>query len=133
MLWQTEILGRSYNAAASSEPDAPTLPSDTLEDYGGYTQVLWGFRPGWATGLRYEYGSASGDSTIDDALVSHDDDPLRDKRHRVSPLLVWHPTHFSRLRLQYNYDRAKHLDDDDAHTVWLGLEILYGQHGAHEY
>lgn len=133
VLWQTEIVGRSYDAAATSEPDGPALPSDTLKDYGGYTQVLWGFRPGWATGLRYEYGSASGDSTIDDVLVSHDDDPLRDERHRISPLLVWHPTHFSRLRLQYNYDRARHLDDDDAHTAWLGLEILYGQHGAHEY
>jgi hypothetical protein len=132
LLWQTEILGRTYDAASYSDPDGLTLPSDTLEDYGGYTQVLWGFHPGWATGLRYEYGSASGNSTIDDTLVSHNDDPFRDERHRLSPLLIWHPTHFSRLRLQYNYDHAESLDDD-AHTVWLGLEILYGQHGAHEY
>lgn len=133
VLWQTEIVGRSYDAAGYSDPEGPTLPSDTLDDYGGYTQLLWGFRPRWAAGLRYEYGSAHGDSTIDDVLVSHDDDPLRDERQRVSPLLVWHPTHFSRLRLQYNYDRAKHLKDDDAHTAWLGIEILYGKHGAHEY
>lgn len=133
VLWQTEILGRSYEAAAYSQPGQPSFPGETLEDYGGYTQLLWGFRPSWATGLRYEYASASGASVIDDALANHDDDPLRDDRHRVSPLLVWHPTHFSRLRLQYNYDRADHLDDTDAHTVWLGVEVLYGQHGAHEY
>jgi hypothetical protein len=133
LLWQTEILGRSYDAAASTDPAGPLLPKDTLEDFGGYTQILWGFRPGWAAGARYEYASASGDSTIDDVLESHDDDPLRDERHRFSPLLVWHPTHFSRLRLQYNYDRARHLDQDDAHTVWLGAEILYGEHGAHDY
>ena len=133
LLWQTEILGRSYDASASNDPGGPVLPGETLEDYGGYTQLLWGFRPGWAAGLRYELATARGDSTIDDALVNHNEDPVRDDRQRFSPLLVWHPTHFSRLRLQYNYDHARHLDGDDAHTVWLGAEILYGQHGAHDY
>jgi hypothetical protein len=48
-------------------------------------------------------------------------------------MLAWHPTEFSRLRLQYNYDHAQHLDDDTAHSVWLGFEILYGAHPAHKY
>lgn len=132
LLWQTEILGRSYEAAAYDD-GTTVLPSETLEDAGGYTQVLYGFHPGWAVGARYEYASGSGRSTVDGVSESREDDPTRDDRQRFSPLLVWHPTHFSRLRLQYNYDVADHLSHDDAHSVWLGLEVVYGMHGAHEY
>jgi hypothetical protein len=60
-------------------------------------------------------------------------DPFRDTRYRVSPLLVRHLSEFFRLRLQYNYDRADHLAQGDAHTVWLGVEFLYGAHPAHKY
>jgi hypothetical protein len=62
-----------------------------------------------------------------------DDDPFRDNRQRLSPLLLWHPSEFSRLRLQYNYDRADHLEDKDAHSVWLGVEFMYGAHPGHTY
>jgi len=51
----------------------------------------------------------------------------------VSPLLVWHASEFVRLRLQYNYDHAEHLDQRQAHAVWLGVEFLYGAHPAHKY
>ena len=68
-----------------------------------------------------------------DALPARQDDPLRADRLRISPLLLWHPTEFSRLRLQYNYDNTDTLVGGDAHTVWLGAEILYGEHGAHKY
>ena len=42
--WQTELIARDYEA--DSAP-ADALPSNTLRDVGGYTQVLYGFRPGW--------------------------------------------------------------------------------------
>lgn len=137
--WQTEVMRRdyevdSYGAAAGGDPDFPNdLPSETLNDMGGYTQLLWGFMPNWSAGLRLEYADASGDSVEDGELVSHNDDPARDRRWRFSPLLTWWPSHFSRLRLQYNYDNAKFLDDDDAHTVWMGMEVLFGAHTSHTY
>ncbi len=106
-----------------------------MQDYGLYTQLLWGFRRGWAAGLRYEY--ADGNSLNFDAesvdFVSHDTDGFRDDRHRISPLLVFHPSEFSRLRLQYNYDRVKHLSDAHIHSVWAGVEFLFGAHAAHTY
>lgn len=53
---------------------------------------------------------------------------------------MFHPTEFSRIRLQYNYDHALHLEFDglgsrgkDAHSVWLGFEVLIGSHPAHRY
>ena len=55
------------------------------------------------------------------------------KRHRVSPLLTFYPSEFSRLRLQYNYDRFDHARESAAHSVWLGLEFALGSHPAHEF
>ena len=109
------------------------LPGTILRDTGVYTQLLYGFQHRWAAGLRYEYASGSGQSVLDGALASRQTDPSRADRHRVSPLVVWQPTEFSRFRLQYNFDHAQHLDGNDAHTVWLGAEVLFGAHPAHVY
>jgi hypothetical protein len=141
MSWQTELMKRRYKAAgytagtASEDPDVfdQDLPGETLEDYGGYTQALLGFRHGWAAGLRAEYASGSGLSVEDGAPAGRTTDPTRDDRLRLSPLVTWWPSHFSRLRLQYNYDHARSLDGDEAHTVWLGLEVGIGAHPAHDY
>jgi hypothetical protein len=127
LVWQSEIMHRDYRANAHRD-EGETLPGDTLHDLGLYTQLLWGFRYRWAGGFRYEYATGWGDSVGGRAA-----DPMRDDRHRLAPLLVYRPTEFSRLRLQYNFDRADHLADDDAHSVWLGVEVLYGSHAAHRY
>ena len=58
-------------------------------------------------------------------------DPLRSNRHRISPLLVFYPSHFARLRLQYNYDDVTFSRDHTNHSVWFGVEFLYGAHPAH--
>ncbi len=135
VIWQSEVMKRDYRADSfyddlgTPDPaDDVAFPSDAIRDWGFYTQVLWGFRRNWAAGLRYEYAAPEGDDE-DEAKT----DPFRDRRHRISPLLVWQPTEFSRLRLQYNYDRAQHLDRGDAHSVWFGAEILFGAHAAHSY
>lgn len=132
-LWQTELMQRDFKAdrfVDDSNPDETvTLPGRTLHDWGLYTQLLYGFQYGWAAGLRYEYAGGSGES-----INGRKNDPFRSDRYRVSPLLAWHPTEFSRIRLQYNFDYAKHLTGrKDAHSVWLGFEIMYGAHAAHTY
>ena len=105
------------------------LAGAILRDWGLYTQVLWGIRHPWALGIRYEYASGSGASLPD----GRNQDSLRDDRHRLSPLVLWQPTEFTRFRLQYNYDRARFLEDDEAHSVWFAMEVLYGAHMAHTY
>jgi hypothetical protein len=131
---QSEFLYRHYDAGSFSgclvEGDncAPVqLPGETLRDWGFYAQALWGFQRGWATGLRVEHATGN-----DGGLVSHNDDPFRSNRWRLSPLLSFYPSEFSRIRLQYNYDHASDLDDD-AHTLWAGIEFLFGAHPAHTY
>lgn len=135
VLWQTEIMQRDYRADRVELPeqlDADGNPllfaRHTLHDWGLYTQAVYGFRPGWAAGVRFEYARGSGPS-----VEGRQADPFRDTRYRVSPLLAWHLSEFARLRLQYNYDRAQHLSQREAHSVWMGFEILYGAHPAHKY
>jgi hypothetical protein len=124
-VWQTEVMQRQFEADANA---AAGLSRDTLYDGGLHTQALYGFRSGWAAGLRYEFATGSGAS-----VGGRDADPLRADRHRLAPLVVWQPSEFSRLRLQYNWDDAGYLDDGQAHSVWLSLEVLYGAHPAHAY
>jgi len=120
--WQTEAMLRRYDAGA--DPTVP-LPAETLEDWGFYSQVLWGFHLGWVLGLRGEFVSGSnGANDVADAL-------LRGDRLRLSPNLTWYPTEFSKLRLQYNYDHGQAFGD--AYSVWLQLEFLLGAHAAHKF
>ena len=115
--WHTEVLRRRYDAG---DPGTPN--QEKLKDWGLFTQALWGFKPGWVVGLRWEYATADGDTA---------NDPLRDTRKRLSPNLTWYPTEYSKLRLQYNRDWAAHLADKTADTLWLQLEFSLGSHMAH--
>ena len=135
--WQTEYMRRRYEAAAASmdvtladgATETVNFPADTLEDWGMYTQLLYGPQINWAAGLRFEYASGRGFGYNHGGREA---DPFRNERYRVSPLISWRTSEFLRLRLQYNYDHATHLEDY-AHSVWLGFEWLYGAHPAHRF
>jgi hypothetical protein len=137
-----EVMARSYRADSFSGcaedvedgegcEDALALGSETLRDWGTWAQVLWGFRRPWAAGLRYEVAGGSGESV--GPYDGRGGDPFRDDRHRLSPLLVFYPSEYSRIRLQYNYDRADFSAQSSNHTVWLGLEFGLGPHAAHAF
>jgi len=89
-----------------------------------YSQVLWGFKPRWVAGFRGEW--ATGNTAANDA-----NDAFRGERIRLSPVLTFYPSEFSKIRLQYNYDHGQHFGED--HSVWLQMEFLLGAHGAHKF
>lgn len=129
-----EFIQRQLRADnAFDEEEGEEIAGDTLHDWGYYLQGLYGFTGRWAAGLRYEYTSGSGGSlTHEGEFEGRSDDPFRDDRWRIAPLLVYSPSEFSRLRLQYNIDDADHLEEV-VHSVWLGLEVLIGAHPAHSF
>jgi hypothetical protein len=151
--FQGEITGRTYDADGFSlavpplecldedgcEDVALRVGDETLHDWGFYAQLLWGFRRNWAAGVRVEHATASGDdfdleetfALGEPAYSSPSLDPWRDDRTRLSPLLVFHPSEFSRLRLQANYDWTQALQD--GLSVWAGIELSFGAHPAHAY
>jgi hypothetical protein len=148
VVWQTEFMLRDFQSE-SEEIDPDAIPAngdefrsdDELSDSGFYSYVLWGFEYGWVAGVRIETCSGSKDSIVRDDLgnrvgVTDGTDPFHDSRTRLSLMLAWHPTEFSRLRLQYNFDKADHLDDLDdetGHSIWFGFEFMFGAHAAHAY
>jgi hypothetical protein len=118
--FQAEGIWRNYEADEATAKDGDFFPADTLRDSGFYAQGLWGFTRRWVAGTRVEYADG------DDAQ-----NPLRDKRLRLSPNLTFYPSEFSKFRLQYNVDFAEHKEDKALHAVFLQFEFLVGKHGAH--
>jgi hypothetical protein len=134
---QGEYVARVFDTADQVDDADPlnpvALPGDTLRDHGGYLQALCGFAQHWSAGVRVEYATGEG-ASYDAATQTfgRDSDMFRADRLRVSPLLVFQPSEFSRLRLQYNFDDTDALADP-AHSVWLGFEVLIGTHPAHRF
>jgi hypothetical protein len=116
---QAEAMWRNYDAAATA-----TLPSAVFQDHGTYAQVVWGIKPMWTLGFRYD--SVGGDVG---------DDPLDSRfqpRERASLEGTWYMTEYSKLRAQYAYDRRSG-GFDDANSVWLQFEFILGAHAAHKF
>ncbi len=117
---QGELMQRRASVGASASQD---LPGTTFSDRGGYFQINWGYTAGKILALRIDRVSGDRGNPLEDALAP---------RWRVSPALTWFPTEFSKLRLQYNFDRRGPFQDD-AHSLWLQLEFLLGAHAAHKF
>jgi hypothetical protein len=109
--WQTEVMHRRRQ-----------VPHDVLTDLGGYTQVVANWSPDWETGLRAER-----------VLPLDGDDPeLAESEAKYAAAVTWHPSHFSRLRLQTSVaDRGG--GSDLIYGALLALELVTGTHGAHAF
>jgi hypothetical protein len=124
--WQTEFMYRRFEAGRGINESFPV--AETFDDWGLYSQVLWGFKKGWVAGIRGDYYDAQ-DSRFTDSLD-------RQSRSRISANLTWYPTEFSKIRLQYNHDfldRTFFLAGRDVDSVFLQFEFILGAHGAHKF
>jgi hypothetical protein len=115
----------SHYRAASFPGDAnnPAAPAETIDNWGMYSQVSYGFLPRWVGSLRGDWVTGqSGDFWAD---------PVLNDRYRISPALTFYPSEFSKIRLQYNYDRIENTGSEN--SVWLQFEFLLGAHSAHKF
>jgi hypothetical protein len=119
-MWSNFEAGRGLN---DSFPTA-----ETFHDWGAYSQVVWGFKQGWAAGVRADY------LHMQDSPIT--DDPDRQSRWRLSADLTFYPSEFSKIRLQYNHDMLQADTFNAAHdedSVFLMFEFALGAHGAHKF
>lgn len=124
--WQTEVMYRRFEAGRGMDETFPV--AETFQDWGLYSQLLWGFKKGWVAGVRGDY------LNMDDSRFT--DDITRQSRSRISANLTWYPTEFSKIRLQYNHDFMEEnffLADHDVDSVFLQFEFILGSHGAHKF
>jgi len=106
------------------------------EQSGWYLQSVYQFLPRWRVGLRYD-ALDSGSPAI--GLVSSGALPpeafpalLPSEPDRVTLMLDWTPSEFSRLRAQYAWDDARDAQERDRQFM---LKYLFGigAHGAHKF
>ncbi len=87
------------------------------EQSGWYLQGVYQLRPRWRAGLRYD--------ALDSGIAGVNPD-------RITAMLDWNPSEFSRIRAQYSWDDARATGDEDRQ---FRLQYIYGigAHGAHKY
>lgn len=117
--WQTEVMGRRFEAGENVDTG---LPEETMDNWGAYSQLCWGFNKRWVAGIRGDYVDGEKEAI----------DPLGFERWRLSPNLTFYSSEFSKIRLQYNYDDVLG-NNSSEHSVMLQCEFLLGSHGAHKF
>jgi hypothetical protein len=131
---QGEYLRRTENGEFTFDRFALGLPTayDNTQS-GWYLQSVYQFAARWRAGVRYDrLDSGTPDYR---ALVAFPVDyGTVDALHpeRVSVMLDWNPSEFTRLRAQYDFDDSR---DAGAEDRIFRLQYLFGigAHGAHKY
>jgi hypothetical protein len=134
---QGEYMRRRETGLLTFDTEGSNLTDDYRSSQSGwYLQGVYQFLPRWRAGLRYD-ALDSGTPRI--ALVDSGELPLTAfpallpaDPGRISIMLDWNPSEFSRLRAQYDWDDSRSEDDRDR---VFRLQYIYGigAHGAHKY
>jgi hypothetical protein len=104
----------------------------TFDDQGLYTQVVFRLPEPWQRwhfGLRFDWVGPQTAPTFASGTAGADTD--RNQRTRISPVISFYPTEFSKVRIQYDNDNQQTVGVQ--HVVSLQLEFLVGAHGAHSF
>jgi hypothetical protein len=133
---QGEYLRREENGTFLFDPsELAALANYRNTQSGWYLQSVYQFAPRWRVGARYD-SLDSGRALFTPAAIDPPIDfgPPLPALHpdRLSVMLDWNPSEFSRLRAQYDYDDARAEGDTDR---VFRLQYIYGigAHGAHKY
>jgi len=106
--------------------DGQTLPYDVNQE-GLYMQAIYQPIPRWRVGLRWDKLASDNPGDVFDGTQLM---PMSSDPYRYSLMADWSNSEFSRLRLQYIYDRSSVLEDNQ-----IGLQYIFsiGAHGGHSF
>ncbi len=123
---QGEYLYSSKDLDVQSGPAANT--SLELNTDGYYVQGLFGIAPRWQAGLRYDVLGSTNEIRGGPGVDLGDSS-------RLSAVMTWVPSEFSRLRLQWSHsDILTAVDDSESFdAVYLQYLLSLGSHGAHRF
>ncbi|MGB1580296.1 MAG: hypothetical protein ACPHER_02165, partial [Nevskiales bacterium] len=126
------IMGDESGTLAFSDDGTLGATSSSYEakPKGFYTQAIYQFVPRWRVGVRYDGlqvdNSLSNNPAGQYNALINADDP-----ERVSLMVDFSPSEFSRFRVQYNKDDSQPGGDDD--QIFLQYIMSLGAHPAHQY
>ena len=140
--WAPEGNATRTNFKLQGEYFRRTETGDATYDFGGsneltdryrsaqsgwYVQGVYQFMPRWRVGLRFDQlQSGTTEAGANTALTEEASKPKR-----TSVMLDWSLSEFSRIRLQFNDDRAR-IDQSDK-QLFVQYQMSLGAHKAHSY
>lgn len=124
-LWRRE--DGDFTANVNAVLGLPVTDRYAATQSGWYLQAVYQFMPQWRAGLRYDQLRTQDISAGVNAALF---DTLGQTPRRVSVMLDWSHSEFSRLRLQFNRDRSQ--PDADS-QVFVQYIMSLGAHGVHAF
>jgi hypothetical protein len=138
---QGEYFRRRENGDLIFDSEGATGLGPLTDDYssrqsGWYLQAVYQFIPRWRAGLRFDRLDSGSVNIrlVDSGALTAADFPLlaSENPKRVSAMLDFSPSEFSRLRLQLARDESRP-DGSDDNQVFLQYIHSLGAHGAHRF
>jgi hypothetical protein len=134
---QAEYFHRNENGSLTFDLDGPqdSTGSYNSDQYGWYAQAVYQFMPRWRIGARYDYldSGSTAIGLVHTGTLPSTDFPIlanHDPR-RTTTMIDFSPSEFSRLRVQYAWDKARFTNTDD--ELLLQYIMSLGAHGAHKF
>ncbi len=127
IIFQTEYLHR-YEKGTLSVVDSATVTGRYHGTQDGlYAQAVYQFIPRWRVGVRYDQLFSDNDvrGLPETPLHRHGSSP-----RRVSTMLDFSNSEFSRFRLQYAHEAG---GLSGGHAIFVQYIISLGSHGAHQF
>lgn len=123
---QSEYLLRDQDGELTDTVASTTETLERKQD-GFYVQAI--YKNGrWRLGARYD----ALDLIQDDYILAGAAQDFGDTPWRATAAVEYNPTEFSRIRLQYNHDKASRTDKVN-HEVYLQFVLGIGAHSAHPF
>jgi len=118
IIWQSEYLQRNKKTTNTTDKQA-----------GLYTQLIYQYNNNYSAGIMYDT------ITKNNTDLSTFSATYTNNLDKYTAMLQYKPFPFSRLRLEYSYDRTKVINGHrkDINTLMLTLNIAAGAHSAHSY
>jgi hypothetical protein len=128
--WQSEYLYRNMKGDRLGNSGGTLVVNDLEKKQSGfYTQLVVKPSLTWRIGARYEM------LQMNDVTVGGSTADLDENLYKASGMIDFHPSEFSLIRIQYNYDKTKYEESEVKvnHEVILQMNIAIGAHGAHSF
>ncbi|MCP4131441.1 MAG: hypothetical protein GY754_10710 [bacterium] len=129
--FQGEYLFRNIDGKKYAAGSSGTTTYNLEKNQSGlYSQVVVKPFLQWRMGARFEM------LHLNKVTLGGSEENTKDNLFKCSAMLEYNATEFSRLRLQYNYDKTKYdttSNNKIIHEIVLECNITIGAHGAHSF